>query len=85
MSLPNWPGASHCYTRAAALCKSWCQDAYDKQRKAYHRKTGFRFTPPGAACDLALAMDRGDEEYIKGTIMAHDMRANLPPLAKSSR
>jgi len=82
MSLPDWPGAEHCYGRAYRLLEQWNSEAYRAQRTAWKRKTGFRYAPPESAIELARALAVGNEESIKGLLLHHDTMASLPPLAR---
>lgn len=68
MSLPNWPGADVVYSRAQTITTTICSRAYQSQRGAWKRKTGFRFSVPEDARDIIDAMNRGDENYLKHAI-----------------
>jgi len=62
-NLPSWPGASHCYKRAYRMLENM----------ALHGHVRYR-TPSSEMDDLIEALDRGDEEKIKGLLMLYSDR-----------
>ncbi len=58
-SLPSWPGASSCYSRAYRLLEKWAVAGSCQEETT----------------DLIDALNRGDEESIKATLMFPDYHA----------
>ena len=66
MSLPNWPGADKCYSRAYKLLDYWAKtDVQPFYYRGKMRSPG----PSQRMVDLISALNKGDEEYIKGTLL----------------
>lgn len=63
-NLPNFPGASVVYTRAALVLEHINATAYARQ-KAAAKGRKFRFAPNSDADLLVRAMNEGDEELLK--------------------
>lgn len=75
MSLPTWPGAQAVYRNLRAITEKLCAEAYASQ-KAAHRKAGRKglpktFTPPVEAEDIISALNKGDEQTLKGIQMRY--------------
>ena len=75
MALPSWPGAEHVYRTLNKVAEKLCADAYAKQLAA-HRKRGRKglpktFTPPDEAEEIIRALNKGDEETLKGIQMRY--------------
>ena len=67
-NFPSWPGASHCYSRAYRLLDRWAADGGVSM--GYNYRRGGKFCAPSQKMvDLIDALNRGDEEYIKGTLL----------------
>jgi len=81
-NLPNWPGASHCYSRARRLLQYMAEHTGDpaqigtpiprsgKQRKRSTPTSWIVCTPDMQS--LIDALNAGDEETIKGLLLHHD-------------
>lgn len=64
--LPNWPGADVCYSRAYRLLEKMAAAGHVTRVKHGRR---YRCEVSQEMRDLITALDRGDEEYIKGTLL----------------
>lgn len=73
-NLPSWPGAAVVYSRAASLATEMCRRAYQSQRSKTKKKLS-RFHPPKEATRIIDAMNKGDEEVLKGIVIEY---RNLP-------
>lgn len=68
MSLPSWPGADHCYSKAYRLLESMARNGHVSRSYNYYR--GGRYcTPSQDMKDLIDALDKGDEEAIKAALL----------------
>ena len=72
--LPNWPGAKHCYSRAYRLLERWGaanHAAAVANFKGKHRRVGGVScpAPTDEMVSLIDALNKGDEEKIKGILM----------------
>jgi hypothetical protein len=82
-NLPEWPGASEVYSRAYGILEEIQQkfmagntsDKTDKGWKAYVKKSGW---PPEEVRGLVAALNRGDEEFLKGAILQYRDFGYLP-------
>ncbi len=68
MSLPNWPGAAVCYTRAYDLLERMAQAGHVTRQKT--RRYGPICTVSDDMARLIKALDNGDENVIKGMLLA---------------
>lgn len=70
--LPCWPGAEHCYSRAYQLLERWGAANYTAavaNFKGKHRRVGGCPAPTDEMKSLIDALNKGDEEKIKGILM----------------
>ena len=65
-NLPDWPGASVCYSRAYRLLEAWARNGGVTVARSWK---GNRCYPSDRMVDLIDALNRGDEEVIKGTLL----------------
>ena len=84
-NLPNWPGASHCYSRARRLLQYMADRCAPEQhgtpmphsasrangRRSIGRTTSWIVCTPDMQ-SLIDALNAGDEETIKGLLLRHD-------------
>lgn len=78
--LSNWPGAEHCYSRAYRLLERWGGANYAAAAanfKGKHRRVGGVLVmpcpvPTDEMKSLIDALNKGDEEKIKGILMLGD-------------
>jgi len=80
-NLPNWPGASHCYSRARRLLQYMADRCVPKRdgtpmprsdaRRSIGRTTS-RIVCTHDMQSLIDALNAGDEETIKGMLLRHD-------------
>lgn len=80
MSLPDWPGAEVAYERAyrilEAIAEKYAKSNTKKQSwKSFNNKKGWPF--PEVNCFID-ALNQGDEEAIKGTILQYRTLGYLP-------
>lgn len=61
-NLPDWPGASRCYSRAYRLLERMAE-------QGHVRKGFFGCTPSFEMDKLIEALSKGDEEVIKGMLL----------------
>lgn len=78
-NLPKWLGAEHCYSRAYRLLERWGTANYAAavaNFKGKRRRVGGALVIPCPPTDemksLIDALNRGDEEKIKGILMLGD-------------
>ena len=73
MAVPAWPGAEQCYSRAYALLSKWSIRNYTAA-KAKHKGRGQCPCPLPSSemAELIDALNRGDEEKIKGILLLGD-------------
>lgn len=62
-NLPNWPGASHCYSKAYRILESMLKRAYTHKIRPYYDWPSFD------SIRLVEALNKGDEEEIKGLLL----------------
>ena len=80
-NLPNWPGASHCYSRARRLLQYMADRCVPERdgtpmprssaRRSIGRTTSWIVCTPDMQ-SLIDALNAGDEETIKGLLLRHD-------------
>ena len=80
-NLPNWPGASHCYSRARRLLQYMADRCvperdgtpmpHSNARPSIGRTTSWIVCTPDMQ-SLIDALNAGDEETIKGLLLRHD-------------
>ena len=68
-NLPEWPGAAHCYSQAYRLLEKWGARNYATTKFKGKIKCP---TPSDEMKSLIDALDRGDEEKIKGILLLGD-------------
>ena len=66
MNLPTWPGADVAYSRAYALLDHMARNG---QVSRTWGRGGWKCYPSPEMRDLIEALDNGDEEKIKGTLL----------------
>jgi hypothetical protein len=72
-NLPNWPSADHCYSKAYRLLEKWGAANYRAAKAVYMGKQTMPCPrPTPEMLSLIDALNRGDEEQIKGIILAGD-------------
>jgi len=79
-NLPKWQGAAHCYSRAYRLLEQWGAANYAAAASALkgrHRRVGGVLVmpcpvPTDEMKSLTDALQRGDEEKIKGILLLGD-------------
>lgn len=69
--LPNWSGAAECYARSYALLERWGACGHVTRQKIPGRRKGYRCSTSGEMDSLIEALNRGDEEAIKATLLVH--------------
>ena len=72
-NLPNWPGASPCYSRAYALLEHMARNGGVERR--YCR--GWRCTISEDMRDLITSLSKGDENAIKAALLFPNYSANI--------
>lgn len=68
--LPQWEGASKTYSLAYKMLEIMNQDAYAAFARRRNPRKRDRYSPPEDAVNLIKALEEGDEELIKGLILA---------------
>lgn len=68
-NLPNWPGSASCYSRAYRLLEQMAQSGHVERRRVPGKRKQFRCFPSEEMNELITALNDGNEEFIKGTLL----------------